>query len=100
MPLGCVMIASRTPAHLERVAMLLVVEDVAPGERRLREVIRQRLLFQRQRRELIRIELHDGRVVHAFEQIFPLCPPGRLCPLAWRAPRTWVRPRVNMRSPP
>ena len=72
MPAACVTIASSTRAHLERVAMLLVVEDVASGERRLREVVDQRLLAQRQRGELIRIQLHHRRIVHALEQVFAL----------------------------
>ncbi len=59
-------------AHLERVAMLLVEEDVPSGERRLREVPDQRLLAQRQRGELIRIQLHHRRIVDALEQVFAL----------------------------
>ena len=58
--------------HLERVAVLLVVEDVATGERRLHEVIRQRLLSQWQRGELIGIQLDDCRIVHSLEQILAL----------------------------
>src|SRR6185503_8569734 len=69
-------------AHLQRAAMLLVVEDVAPGKRRLGEVIRQRLVFQRQRRELIRIDLHDRGIVYALEQVFPLARRGG-CACRW-----------------
>jgi hypothetical protein len=59
-------------AHLEGVAMLLVVEDIAPGNGRLGEVIDERPLAQRQRRETVRIQLHDRRIVNALEQVFPL----------------------------
>ncbi len=52
--------------------MLLVDEDVAAGERGLVEVPDQRLLLERQRREPVRIELHDGRVVDALEQVLAL----------------------------
>ena len=56
-------------AHLERVAMFLVDEDVAAGQRGLVEVIDQRLLLERQGRKAVRIQLHDGRIVDALEQI-------------------------------
>ena len=56
-------------AHLERVAVLLIDEDVAAGERRLVEMPDQRLLLQRQRREAVRVELHDRRIVDALEQV-------------------------------
>ena len=59
-------------AHLERVLVLLVDEDVAPGQRRLVEVPDQRLLLQRQRREAVGVQLHDGRIVDALEQVFSI----------------------------
>ena len=52
--------------------MLLVVEDVAPGERRLRQMPDQRLLPQRQRRELVGVELDDRRVVNLLEEVLPV----------------------------
>ena len=58
-------------SHLERRAVLLIDEDVAPGERRLVQVPDQRLLAQRQRVEAVRVQLHGRRVVHALEQILP-----------------------------
>jgi len=55
--------------HLERVAMPLVVIDVAAGDCGLIQVPDERLLLQRQRLEAVRIDLHDRRVVHGFEEI-------------------------------
>ena len=43
--------------------------DVAAGERRLVEVIDERLLTQRQRRESVGVQLHDGGIVDLLEQI-------------------------------
>ena len=56
-------------AHLEVVLVALVVIDVAPGDRRLVEVIDERLLAERQLVEAVGIELHDGGVVDPLEQI-------------------------------
>ena len=56
-------------AHFERIAMLLVVEDVAAGDRGLVEMPDQRLLAQRQAGEPVRVELRDGGVVDPLEQV-------------------------------
>ena len=56
-------------AHLEVVAVALVVVDVPAGQRRLVEVPHEHLLVERQGREPIGVELHDRRIVDAFEQV-------------------------------
>jgi len=56
-------------AHLERVFVLLIDEDVAPGQRRLVEMPDQRLLLERQRREAVRIQLDNGGVIDAIEKV-------------------------------
>ena len=55
--------------HLEVVFVALVVEDVAPGERRLIEVPDQDLLLHRQLLEAVGVELHHGCVVDALEKV-------------------------------
>ena len=56
--------------------MLLIEEDVAAGDRRLVEVPDERLLLERQRREAVRVQLHDRRIVDALEQVLAIV--GRL----------------------
>ena len=61
-------------AHLETPRVLLIVEDVAAGKRRLIEMPDERFLGERQIAESVRVHLHDGRVANALEEIRP---PGR-----------------------
>jgi len=56
-------------AHLETVCVALVVEDVAAGDRGLRQMPHERLLAQRQIPKPVRVQLHDGGFSDAFEQI-------------------------------
>ena len=56
-------------AHLEVVRVSLVVEDVAPGERRLVQMPDERLLPERQRAETVGVELHDRRLVDLLEEV-------------------------------
>jgi hypothetical protein len=58
-------------AHLETIRGLLIVEDVAPRDCRLRQVPHQDPLVERPAREPVGVQLHDGRVVDALEQIPP-----------------------------
>ncbi len=58
-------------AHVEVVDVPLVVEDVAAGDRRLIEVPGQDALLDRQRREPVRVQLHDGGFVDPLHQIRP-----------------------------
>ena len=58
--------------HFEREVMFLIDEDVASRERGLVEMPDQRLLPERQRAEAVGVQLHDGRIVHTFEQILPV----------------------------
>ena len=67
-------------AHLERVAMLLVVEDVAPGDGGLVEMPDERLLLERQRREPVGVQLHHRGVVDPLEQVLALVGGGRAWP--------------------
>ena len=48
----------------------LVDEDVAARQRRIVKVIDERLLLQRQGLEAVGVELHDGSVVDALEQVW------------------------------
>jgi hypothetical protein len=57
-------------AHLETVRVFLVVKDVAARDRRLIEVPDERLFSQRKVTKALCVELHDGGVVDALEQIF------------------------------
>jgi hypothetical protein len=63
-------------AHLERVRVLLIEEDVAPGNRRLVEMPDQRLVLQRQLAEAVGIELHDRASSTQVEEVFAIA--GRL----------------------
>jgi hypothetical protein len=56
-------------AHLEVVAIALVIKDVAPGNGGLSQVPDQRLVFERQRRKPVRIQLHDRGIVNPFEEV-------------------------------
>src|SRR5687767_3588828 len=57
--------------HAEIVAMALVVIDVAAGYGGAIQVIHERLLFERQLVEAVRIQLNHGRIVDLLEQIRP-----------------------------
>ena len=59
-------------SHLEVVGVALVVENVAARERRLVEVPDERLFSKRELFEAIGVQLHDGGIVHAFEQILAI----------------------------
>ena len=65
-------IASSTSRISRFVRVPLVVEDVAAGERRLVQVPDERLLLQRQRLKAVGVQLHDGRIVDALEQVRPV----------------------------
>ena len=56
-------------AHRERVLVLLIEEDVAPRDRRLRQVKRKYLGIAREVREAVGVELHDGGVADALEEV-------------------------------
>ncbi len=55
--------------HLEAVRVALVIEDVATGQRGVVEVPGEDLLPERQRPEAVGIELDDGGLTDAFEQV-------------------------------
>ena len=71
---GCVTIASSTSRISRFGAYRLIVEDVAAGERRLIQMPDERLFLQRQRLKAVGIDLHDGRLVNALEQVRPFGP--------------------------
>jgi NAD(P)-dependent dehydrogenase (short-subunit alcohol dehydrogenase family) len=73
--------------------MLLVVEDVAAGNRRLRQVIDQDLLAQRQRREAVGVQLDDCRVLDGFQEVPAIAAGGVVCR------RRGARVVVNNRRP-
>src|ERR1019366_426158 len=78
--------------HLEIVRVALVVEDVAPGERCLIEMPDERLVFEWQLAESVRIDLHDRRVVYPFEQVLAIGLCGLYRPVpGWSATRTSSR---------
>ena len=52
--------------------MLLMDEDVAPGQRRLVQVPDEHLLLLREAGKAVRIQLHHGRIVNAFEQVLAI----------------------------
>jgi hypothetical protein len=56
-------------AHLEVQRVLLIVEDVAAGERGLVEVPDEDLLVQRQVAESVRVDLDDGGLADLLEQV-------------------------------
>ena len=56
-------------AHVEVVGVALVVEDVAAGERRVVQVPDEHLLAQVQLFETVGVDLRDGGVVDALEQV-------------------------------
>ena len=56
-------------AHVEVVHVTLVVEDVAAGERRVVQVPDQHLLAELQPLEAVGVDLADGGVVDALEQV-------------------------------
>ena len=56
-------------AHLERVAVALVVIDVPPGQRRLIQMPAQDLLVQRQCLKTVRVILHDRGVVYLLQKV-------------------------------
>jgi hypothetical protein len=58
--------------HRQRIPVFLVVEDVAAGNGRLRQVPDQRLLAQRQRGKAVGIQLHDRCIVHPLEEVLAL----------------------------
>ena len=58
-------------ADLEIEPVPLVVEDVAPRQRREVEMPDQNLVFERQRGETVRIHLHHCHVVDPLEEILP-----------------------------
>ena len=58
-------------AHREVVPVALVVVDVPPGDGGLIQVIDEDLLAQRQGREAVGVELHDGGFVHPLEEVGP-----------------------------
>jgi hypothetical protein len=70
-------------AHLERAGVLLVEEEVASGDGRLVQMPDERLLFERQRRKSVRIQLHHGGFVDALEKV---------CARAGRPARRRARP--------
>ncbi len=59
-------------AHLEVVRVPLVIEDVAARQRRLIQMPDQNLFVQRQIAESVGVELDDGRLADALEEIRPL----------------------------
>ena len=58
-------------AHLEAWRVFLIEKDVATRQRRLVQVPDERLLLQRQRLKAVGVDLYDGRLVDALEQIGP-----------------------------
>ena len=56
-------------AHVEVVGVALVVEDIAPGDGRARQMPDERFLAERQIAEPIRIDLDDRRLADALEQV-------------------------------
>ena len=56
-------------AHRQVVGVALVVEDVAPGDGRLVEVPGEDAVAERQVREPVRVQLDDGGLADAFEQV-------------------------------
>ena len=80
--------------------MLLIDEDVAAGQRRLVEMPDQRLLLERQRRKAVRIQLDDGGVVDAIEQVFAICGWRRVPGAGCRRVRAGGVPVTNSRRAP
>ncbi|MCU0974647.1 MAG: hypothetical protein MUF80_11965 [Burkholderiales bacterium] len=58
------------------VGVALVVVDVAPGQRGLVQVPRQRLVSKREVRESVGVQLNDRRVLDALEQVRAVAIPG------------------------
>jgi hypothetical protein len=58
-------------AHRQVVTVALVVVDVAAGQGSLVEVPHEHLLGEWQHVEAVGVQLHDGRVVDLFEQVWP-----------------------------
>src|SRR4029450_2548217 len=56
-------------AHLQVMAMALVVIYVAAGNRGLIEMPDENLLVERQRDEAVRVHLNDGRILDLLQQI-------------------------------
>src|SRR6202011_5284326 len=59
-------------AHLEVVRVPLVIEDVAARQRRLIQMPDQNLVVQREIAKSVGVELDDGRLADALEEILPL----------------------------
>ena len=55
------------PTHLQRVTVLLIVEDVAASQRCFVEVPDERLLLERQRLKAVGVELYDGGILDLLE---------------------------------
>ena len=66
-------------SHLERVLVLLIDVDVATSNRGLVQMPDQDLVVEREVLESIRVQLHDRRIVHSFEQILALPRGCRRC---------------------
>jgi hypothetical protein len=64
-------------AHLEVVRVPLVEIDVPAGDRRLIEVPHQHAVARFQLLETVRIELHDGGLADALEEVRSLVGPQR-----------------------
>ena len=56
-------------AHLEPVGRDLVVVDIAARDRGLDEMPDERLLLERERREAVRIDLDDSRLINPLQQV-------------------------------
>ena len=66
------MMASSTSRISRLWTVLLVVVDVAPGDRGLVEMPDERLVLQRQVAEGVGVQLHDRRFVDPLEQVFAI----------------------------